>query len=147
MPSPKEVVALALSKGSRLFAFLDEAGQLRLAAAARLEQFKTGQVVFREGDEGGGLYVILGGQVAIDADDVGTQKRLTVLKDGMFFGEMSELTNQTRSATVTALTDLEVLAFDRPQVQAVMKDYPKLREVLGKVGLLRTEDTLKKMMS
>jgi CRP-like cAMP-binding protein len=147
MPTPKELVTLALSKGSRLFQFLDEPGQLRLAAAARVEQFKAGQVVFREGDAGDGLYIMLTGQVAVDADDAGTQKRLTVLTDGMFFGEMSELTNQKRSATVTALTDVELLAFERQQVQAIMKDYPKLRAVLGKVGLLRTEDTLKKLMS
>ncbi|MHB8872280.1 MAG: cyclic nucleotide-binding domain-containing protein [Myxococcaceae bacterium] len=147
MTTPMELATQALAKGSRLFHFLDEPGRLRLAAVARLERYAPGQTVIREGEKSGDFYVIHQGQVTVDADDGGKARRLAVIGEGMFFGEMAAVTNQTRSATVTAVSDLEVLAFDRAAVQAVLKDFPKLRELLGKVGLSRTEDTLAKMMS
>jgi CRP-like cAMP-binding protein len=147
MPTQTDVAVQALQKGSRLFQFLDEPGRLRLAAIARVERYPKAQVIVREGDHSAAFYVILKGQVAVDADDGGRAKRLAVMNEGMFFGEMAVVTGEPRSATVTALADVELLAFDQDKVAAILKDYPKLRELLGKVGVLRSEDTLAKMMS
>src|SRR5438552_2043871 len=131
MASGLDLAAQALVKGSKLFQFLDDAGRERLVRVARPETYQKGEVVVREGEISGSFYVIVKGQVSVDMDDGGVAKRLASLGEGMFFGEMAALMKQPRSATVTALSELELLAFDPEPVEAILQDYPKLRELLG----------------
>ena len=138
--------AEALVFRNKVFFFLDEAGRLRFAELARPVAYPRGHVLFREGEKGDTFYVVAKGTVAVDVDDNGVPLRVGELKPGQFFGEMATVTNQPRSATVTALEDVELLAFEREPVQALLKDYPKLRELLGKVGLARSEDSLQKIL-
>ena len=60
--------------------------------------------IFEKGDEGSSLYIIVEGAVRIhDASDANkASKTLAVLKEGEFFGELSILDNETRSASATA---------------------------------------------
>lgn len=125
---------------------LDTEGRKRLITAAEALTFQDGQVIVQEGDPGDALYLIVSGIASVSADDMGTLKPVAELTDGAFFGEMAVITDQPRSATVTAHGRLSVLRIPKDAVRAILEDYPKVREVVTKIGLARTEDTMDKLM-
>lgn len=135
------------AKTSKLFAFLDDAGRARMMAIAREEARPAGECICKEGDAGDVFWVITGGSVQVTVEDVVDEKEVARLGTGQFFGEISAVMKQPRTATVTALEDVKLLAFDRDPVMEILADYPKVKEIVGKVGLIRSEDTVEKLMS
>jgi CRP-like cAMP-binding protein len=64
----------------------------------------AGEVIFREGDEGNAMYVVLAGEVEVTKKSrQGVDARVAVLGPGDWFGEMSIVDIQPRSATVRTL--------------------------------------------
>lgn len=84
-----------------------------------LEQtIEKGRTVFREGDEGDALYVILSGEVSITKKSV----ELATLSTHAVVGEMSLVSpGDTRSATALAKTDIAVLKIPSKRVQKLIK--------------------------
>ena len=65
---------------------------------------EIGEVIFREGDEGNAMYVVLNGEVEVTkASRNGVDARVAMLGPGDWFGEMSIVDIQPRSATVRAI--------------------------------------------
>ena len=135
------------AKSSKLFGFLDDAGRQRMMAIARKETRSAKEVICQEMEAGETFWVILAGEVAVTGEDVVGEKEVARLGVRQFFGEVSAVLGQPRTATVTAATDLDLLAFDREPVLEILQDYPKVKEILGKVGLIRSEDTVEKLMA
>lgn len=131
---------------ARILRLLDTEGRRRLIDAAESQTFTDGQEVFREGEPGDALYIIVDGVASVIADDMGHPKPVAELTDGAFFGEMAVITEQPRSATITARGDLAVMKIPKQVVLEVLQDYPKARELIAKIGVARTEDTFEKMM-
>ena len=73
---------------------------------------KQGEVIFREGDPAKELYVIKSGRVDITSGN----RLLATLGDNGIFGEMALIDKEPRSATVTAATDVEIVAGRRAAV-------------------------------
>lgn len=98
----------------------------------KLLAFERGEVILREGQPGGSLYMLTSGRVRAFKKDGGTGKQATLgdLKEGAFFGEMSILTGQPRMATVVALTRCELLELDRPTLDGITKTHPHVWDVL-----------------
>ena len=136
-----------LAKVSKLFEVLDEAGRQKLMALSSRKSFPDGTVICREGEVGEEFYVVTKGQVRVTCDDFGVEKELATLGAGQFFGEMAVLSGHKRQATVTAQGIVDVVGFARASIDAVLAHYPAAREVLNRVGVMRTEDTMQKMMS
>ena len=76
------------------------------ADKSRVEEFRAGQIVFREGDEGKYLYMVVLGEVDIWTG-YGTEKqqKLTTLYTNDFFGEMGLIDREPRSATAVVKAD------------------------------------------
>ena len=87
-----------------LFAALNDADADALAAAGREEVFSKGQVVFRERDSGGRLYVVISGVVEISKAAVhgGPPVPLARVERGEILGELGAFDGGPRSATATA---------------------------------------------
>ncbi|MBM3877277.1 MAG: cyclic nucleotide-binding domain-containing protein [Verrucomicrobia bacterium] len=116
----------ALEK-SRLFSELFSTELKLLEQTAQLKSFKAGQVVFREGDPGDGLYVVQSGLVSISATVHEQERRvLTRITTGDYFGEMSLLDSESRSATAMAEQDTEALFIARPDLLKLLDQSPKL---------------------
>jgi CRP/FNR family transcriptional regulator, cyclic AMP receptor protein len=101
-----------------LFADLTDREADTVLDVMREKSLGRGATVFHQHDSGGGLYLILAGQVKItrtgrDGRDV----TVAVLGDGNFFGEMSLLDGQPRSASATALQATRLLVLDREHFQ------------------------------
>jgi sigma-B regulation protein RsbU (phosphoserine phosphatase) len=97
-----------------LFAGLKPEHLAGLARRMRPQEFGTGQTIFRQGDAGDCLYVVLEGQVRIEllAED-GSSTTLAVREPGQFFGEMALLDDKPRSAAAVALAPVHTLALSR----------------------------------
>jgi CRP-like cAMP-binding protein len=90
----------------QLFESLSDEDLAEVAGAAKVMEFPSGAQVTKEGSTGVGFHLILDGRVSVT---VGGVERAT-LGPGRYFGEMSLLDNEPRSATVTALSDLRTFS-------------------------------------
>jgi len=87
-----------------------------------------GAAIFHQNDQGGGLYLILAGAVKISRTGRdGRDVTVAVLQEGNFFGEMSLLDGQPRSASATAAQTTRLLVLDREHFQ---------RYVLGQARIM-----------
>jgi NADH dehydrogenase len=100
------------------------------AVGLRREHFEPGEVVFREGDRGDWLYVVLEGEVEV-VRHVPARGEIVVrrLGAGECFGEIALVSDVPRSATVRTLTPVNLLAVDRDAFQALFSSLPPLRGV------------------
>lgn len=88
------------------FGGLSEGALDRVIGMLRPRSLAVGAVVFREGDEGRSMFVIVRGSVVVErAGQSGCAVRLTHLGPGDFFGEMALIEIQRRSSTVTVEQD------------------------------------------
>lgn len=86
-----------------------------LAEISQIREYSNGDIIFYESEPGNSLYVIIEGEVEILRKDVeGKLKCIAVLKAGDFFGEMSLIDKELRSATARAK------AQDNQNVKALM---------------------------
>lgn len=83
--------------------------------------FPAGTVLFREGDDGNEMYVIQGGKIKITRSVGAQEALLAILPEGEFFGEMSIINDQPRSATATVLEDARLLVLDRHTFEAMIR--------------------------
>lgn len=92
-------------------------------ATSHLQALKlsAGATLVRQGDAADRFYIITQGEVAVThRDEAGQENPVATLGPGQFFGEMGLLANAPRTATVTARTDVEVLAMDRNTFSGVV---------------------------
>lgn len=76
----------------------------------------AGSMIFSEGDAGDALFLIVSGNVEVLRAD----KRLKVLRDADYFGELAVLTGEARNASVRALTDCLLLRLERSDFHQVL---------------------------
>ena len=94
----------------------------RIAALVQEVQIKRNDAVFRHGDEGDGLYLIMTGAVRISRSVAGVgEEALAVLKPGMYFGEMSIVDDDVpRSADAIAHEDTRLLRLPKDDLRDLM---------------------------
>ncbi len=111
-----------------IFQDLSETEIRSFLEAARVRTFNAlAPVVFRQGDEGDGLYVIVSGEVDIYASDTAMRKHLLgTLRDGDFFGEMSLVESKPRTASVEAKGEARIIFLDRNAFQSLQQKDPAM---------------------
>ena len=97
-----------------------------LATFSTEEKFREGSMIFREGDKGDKLYIVLDGRVRISKFIPGVgEEALTVLDRGDFFGEMALIDDKARSADAKAHEgDATVLSIDRATLNEILSMDP-----------------------
>jgi len=99
------------------------------AVVAFLERVivNNGDMVFKEGDPGEHMYILLSGKLnAYVGQPDGTQRRMFEIKPGDFFGEMSIIANEPRSATLTAMEDTVVMALPGIDFYRIVFEHPMI---------------------
>lgn len=115
-----------------LFAHCDP-GQLQmLARAATVRKVPAGETILRESEPGDEFFVIAKGEVKVFVDSPdGREVVLSHLQAGEFFGEMALLEGETRSASVTATAESELVALSREDFFAALAgDFGLTKRVL-----------------
>jgi CRP-like cAMP-binding protein len=110
-----------------LFRDLSRKERARIAEVLVEEEVASGRALTREGQDGGTAYVIVEGR----AEVVRGGTTLATLGPGDVVGELSLLDQQPRTATVTAATDLQVLAITHEDFTKILSQVPDLA-----IGLL-----------
>lgn len=105
-----------------LFGGLDDESLEDLAASLPEREPAPGELIFREGEPGRELYVVLSGELEVQKRAPrGTDVRLAMLGPGDWFGEMSVLDVQPRSATVRALAPSRLLVMRAQDLDALYR--------------------------
>jgi len=108
---------------------------------AQFKPFASGEVIFHQGDPGDSFYIIWRGQAAVRVkSDHGEPMTVAQLGAGDCFGEMALLTGESRTATVLAETDLEVVRFTRPLFAELLQANRGLADQLARVLAQRAAD-------
>lgn len=124
LPEPRLVAAAAAEAlaATPLFAGLSQEALGALVEQLQLVTLSTGEVLFYEGDPGDALYVIVEGEVSVSAEGP-PRVEMARMGAGSFIGEVALMTDQPRSATVTATQDAELLRIDRKTLSKVLSEH------------------------
>ena len=93
-----------------------------VAAISRVVEVPTGTTLTRAGESGEEFFFILDGSATVEV----TRRKRLKLGPGEFFGEMSLLDGEPRSATVRAETDMRLLVILRRNFQSLLSEVPEL---------------------
>jgi small-conductance mechanosensitive channel/CRP-like cAMP-binding protein len=137
---PPDVDALARDREAvlerlDLFAPLTPDQRRQVAASTTLATFGDAEVIVRESDAGDSMFVVVSGAAAILVNGGTTQ--VAVTEAGGYFGEMSLLTGEPRSATVRAVGDTTVLEIPAAVFRGLAQSSPHAVEQVGVAAATR----------
>jgi CRP-like cAMP-binding protein len=111
---------------SPLFRNLDESERVQILIIGQVRSVKAGEVLFREGDPGDGLFVVMKGSVRISKQSATGEEALAVLEPPAFFGEMALIDMAARAADAIANEDSELFFIPLQELRSVIDAYHKL---------------------
>jgi CRP-like cAMP-binding protein len=143
-PKMDVVQAVAGAIGtSPLLSELDSDLVKSLIDAGTMLTRKLGEDIFKQGDAGSSLFLILTGEVAVLREGpAGGPQELARLRAGAFFGEMALITNQVRTATVRASRPTTLLEISRKSVRGLIDREPRILKLLMRFFRARLVGTL-----
>ncbi|TKJ42297.1 Crp/Fnr family transcriptional regulator [candidate division LCP-89 bacterium B3_LCP] len=137
-------------KAVPLFADLDDDSLEDLDDLLTVKRYKKNNLIIFEDDRGLNLFIIYRGRVKISRiSEDGGEVILAILGEGEFFGELSVIDGLSRSATVTALDEVELLVMKREEFYGALETHPQISIFLLKelAGRIRKSDTQIKSLS
>jgi NADH dehydrogenase len=113
--------------------------QLKLGSSSGIgqEHFEPGQIVFREGEVGDRVYIILSGEAEVVRETAEGEVALARLRAGEYFGEMALLNETARTATVRCASAMDALSLPKHEFTALAANLPELRAAFEKVATER----------
>jgi CRP-like cAMP-binding protein len=126
-----------------LFRSLSNTVLINFADKLILEVVSPEQVIIREGMPGNALYIIKEGSVKVVNYLEHSQEEIILaeLGKGDYFGEMSLLTDEPRSASVVALEKTELLRLEKEDFEILVSREPKIYKTLGIILAERLKET------
>lgn len=102
--------------------------------------FTDGEVIVRQGDVGDQMYVVQSGSVEVVLESDGTERRLSTMAAGDFFGEMALFDKIVRSASIRAVGEACVLSIDKRTLLKRISEDPLLAYNLLRAMSTRVRD-------
>lgn len=114
-----------------LFNGLDDDASGALESSMSAVTLRRGEILFGEGDEGDQLYVVIDGKIKLGRRSVdGRENLIAILGPGQMFGELSFFDPGPRSATATAVTDVELRSLGHSALNPVLQSHPDVAYAL-----------------
>ncbi len=135
-----------LVAGNPLLMSLDPAAREEVVKLARVVNYSRGDVIIQQGEEGEDVYLVRRGSVDVRTLEGGFIVELTTLGPGSLVGEVAEVSNVRRTATVAAAGEVEALRFPGPRLIAELRKHKDASELLDQIVLKRAQDTIKKTL-
>ncbi len=111
-----------------------------VAGGVEMRRYNPNQVLFREGDEADGLYLIRRGSVTVSKQQPdGKERILSYVSAGNYVGEMALLNDNPRSATITATVLTEALILKAEHFKQVLSENPLWRQSIEQKMVQRTQ--------
>jgi CRP-like cAMP-binding protein len=118
----------------QLFSSVDAAKLKLLAFTSERVRFSPGQVLFHQGDVGDAAYVVLNGTADVAVDTPLGLISVAKIERNSLIGEISLLGSGERSATVSAITQMDTLRIGKESFMKLMTESPKF--MLGVLQVL-----------
>ena len=110
-----------------IFSELNDNILIKISDLMQVRSYAKEQMILMEEALGDSFFVISSGCVKITRlSEEGREVILAMLGEGEFFGEMSLLDGETRSANVIAIEDAEVMVLNRGEFLGLLERYPKI---------------------
>ncbi len=109
-------------KNVPLFSSMPPGDLSHLAKIAEEMIYQTGETIITQGEHGERLYLIVNGTVTV----LQNGECVATLSDTHFFGEMSILDGEPRSASVKAITDCLLLSISKDDFYTILSRYPEV---------------------
>jgi CRP-like cAMP-binding protein len=119
--SENDVIVAMLEKCS-LWSGLDGQDLKAIIKVSKQQNFQNGETIVKKGDEGAGFYLVLEGAVEVRSNG----KTLARLGPGHFFGEMSVVDTQPRSADVIAVEPSQALVLSGWAFKSLVSERPRI---------------------
>jgi CRP-like cAMP-binding protein len=134
--APARTEAAVMDAASRLgtidiFSPLSPDRRMELARDAREHLFSAGEAIVRQTESGSSMFVVVSGRARVVLEPEGQE--VAVIVPGGFFGEMSMLTGDPRTATVRAIEDVRALEISAERFRALAIEEPSLVEHISRV--------------
>ena len=125
----------AVLAGVDLFARLRDDQRREIAAASAIRTYGNGEAIVRQNDPGQSMFIVYSGSASVVLDP--GRREVAVIEKGGYFGEMSLLTGEPRSASVLARGDTAVLELDAAVFRALGAADPQAVERIGMAAVTR----------
>jgi len=112
----------------------------RIKALAERKTFGKGALIFAEGDAADNIYFIESGCVSVFLTKFADEQQIAELGSGEYFGEMSFFYDGKRTASVSALSDLSVLAMSRDAFLSLLRTDRSIAEKVNRMLARRKEE-------
>ncbi len=121
---------------ARLCGEMDVAAFRELQARLRWRHLAAGETLFRRGDPGDALYIVIAGRLFFSEGEGATSPIRGEIGPGEVVGEFALLTGEPRSANVGAIRDTDLVEISRPVFEELTRRYPRLlihlaRNIIG----------------
>jgi predicted acylesterase/phospholipase RssA/CRP-like cAMP-binding protein len=121
-----------------LFGPLNEGVRQDIEAQAEWVHLRRGQALFRSGDPGDSLYILVNGRLqAIVEDPDGSERLVAELVRGEIVGEMAVFSEEVRSASIYAIQDSVLVKFSKPTVERIVARYPQVMSYVTRIVISR----------
>ena len=134
-PAAKQRQREAVLARVDLFERLTEEQRREVAAATSAQVFGHGEAIVRQGSEGQSMFVVCAGKVDVVLEP--DRRRVATIEAGGYFGEMSLLTGEPRTATVLSVGDTTVLELDAAVFRRLGSADPHAIEQVGIAAVAR----------
>jgi small-conductance mechanosensitive channel len=130
-----------IERQERLLGSIDLFGSLsaeirhEIAASSPMGVYGSGETIVRQGEEGQSMFVIVDGTVSVVLEP--SRNEVAQIQSGGYFGEMSLLTGEPRTATVLALGDVVVIEIAADLFRRVGVAHPEAIETIGAAAMTR----------
>jgi CRP/FNR family transcriptional regulator, cyclic AMP receptor protein len=115
------LISTQFLRDSPLFRDLDETERAQVLIIGQVRSFQAEEVIFREGDAGDGLYIVIDGAVRISKQTAAGEEALTILEPNAFFGEMALVDFSTRAADAIANTATETFFIPLKELRSLIE--------------------------
>jgi ATP-binding cassette subfamily B protein len=124
---------------------LDRDHLAELAPFFATDTFPPGREIVRQNDPGDKFYIIARGKVEVwrTEEQSGSTRRVAVLQDGDFFGEITLITGFPRTATVRTVTSCTCISLTRGHFNRMLDRFPDLRRRVSEVAVERLRESTK----
>jgi thioredoxin reductase (NADPH) len=120
-----------------MFPTLDDTQVARLAAFGDQRRARQAEILFDQGDDHHGVFIVLAGSVEIVGVSSGDAPVLRVLGRGMFTGEVNQLSGRRSLVRCRAREDSTLLEIGRTNLRRIMQTDAALGEIFLRAFLLR----------
>lgn len=116
--------------------------QLKLISGITTEEdLNPKEELFRQGDPGDKMYIIISGEIEILEQSGGKEQRIVVLGKSDPVGEFAVLDDEARSAGARALNNAKVLSVEKEELKELIREFPELAFEFFKVLIAKNRET------